>query len=425
MAEPGITFEQVWKKFRRGERHDSLRDLIPAIGRRLLGRGPKAEDLGEKEFWAVRDVSFDVKPGGALGIIGPNGAGKSTILKLLTRIIKPTKGRCAVKGRVGALIEVAAGFHPDLTGRENVFLQGAIMGMSRVEVARKFDEIVEFAGVSEFIDTPVKRYSSGMNARLGFAVAAHLDPEVLIIDEVLSVGDSGFQNRCLQRMRKMLDQGVPLVFVSHHLQSIQDLCKRVLVVGKGKVVFDGEPAKAIHEYRRMVWSPPADDPAGAAGKTDARILGVRLFNTKGEPAEWFRTLEGMTVRILYDALKPLKKVHFAVEVHRGDGVYCYGINSNFDQLDLGPLEGRGHVELRFPRLNLLPGYYTLSVGLLDGDGMGAHDVHHLAYPFSVEWDRRDFGVTFLDHEWVRPVKTPEAAPEQSGELAASHTRPNG
>src|SRR6476661_7746469 len=184
IANASVSFRKVWKKFRYGEVHDSLRDLIPALGKRLIGRGAAARDLRSGDFWALRDVSFEVVPGEALGIIGPNGAGKSTILKLLTRIVRPTRGSCAVRGRIGALIELSAGFHPDLTGRENVFLQGSIMGMQRREIAGKFDEIVEFAGIPDFIDTPVKRYSNGMHARLGFSIAAHLDPDVLIIDEV-------------------------------------------------------------------------------------------------------------------------------------------------------------------------------------------------------------------------------------------------
>src|SRR5579872_1855152 len=176
-----IEFDQVWKKFARGELHDSLRDLVPATVRRLAGRGPARDELSGEEFWAVRDVSFEVRPGEALGI-----------LKLLTRILVPTRGHCAIAGRAGALIEVAAGFHPDLTGRENVFLQGAILGMKRREIKSRFDEIVSFAEIEAFIDTPVKRYSNGMNARLGFAIAAHISPDVLVIDEVLSVGDMRF-----------------------------------------------------------------------------------------------------------------------------------------------------------------------------------------------------------------------------------------
>ena len=184
MAGAVVRLDGVWKKFRRGERHDSLRDLIPALVRAGFRRRP-ASDLEREEFWALQDISFDVPPGEALGIIGPNGAGKTTLLRILTRLVRPTLGRCEVRGRVGALIDVSGGFHPDLTGRENVHLRGAIVGMTRAEIERDFDSIVEFAGLADFIDTPVKRYSSGMSARLGFSIAAHLRPEVLIIDEVL------------------------------------------------------------------------------------------------------------------------------------------------------------------------------------------------------------------------------------------------
>jgi ABC-type polysaccharide/polyol phosphate transport system ATPase subunit len=248
MADPAIRFEHVWKKFKRGERHDSFRDLLPSLVRRLT-HPRRGDDLQDQEFWAVRDVSFEVGPGEALGIIGQNGAGKSTILKLLTKILRPGRGVCSVRGRVGALIEVAAGFHPDLTGRENVYLQGAIMGMKRAEIARKFDQIIDFSGIGEFIDTPVKRYSSGMNARLGFSIAAHLDPDVLLIDEVLSVGDAAFQDRCVERMRELLKRGVPTVFISHNLPAVLELCSRVIVLDRGVVRFDGAPAEAVNAYR--------------------------------------------------------------------------------------------------------------------------------------------------------------------------------
>ena len=213
MAGPGlIEFQHVWKKFRRGEFHDSLRDMVPALASQLFGRrSPDA--LDQREFWAVQDVSFSVRPGEALGIIGPNGAGKSTILKLLTRILRPTQGRCGIRGRVGTLIEIAAGFHQDLTGAENIFLQGCIMGMTRKEIAARFDDIIAFSELAEFIDTPVKRYSSGMNARLGFAIAAHMSPDVLVVDEVLAVGDWRFQKKAFDRIGEMMRRGIPVVVV--------------------------------------------------------------------------------------------------------------------------------------------------------------------------------------------------------------------
>src|SRR5688572_13204696 len=233
MSQPSVVFDHVWKKFRRGERHDVMRDAILGWIKQPLKRRNQ-EVLAEQEFWALQDVSFEVQPGEALGVIGPNGAGKSTALKLLTKILKPTKGRCWTRGRVGALIEVSSGFHHDLTGRENLYLQGAILGMKRDEVSRKMEAIVDFAGIGEFIDTPVKRYSSGMNARLGFSVAAHIEPEVLIIDEVLAVGDAAFQQKCYQRLEEFRRNGVAIVFVSHNMQVVVSLCDRALLLRRGR-----------------------------------------------------------------------------------------------------------------------------------------------------------------------------------------------
>jgi ABC-type polysaccharide/polyol phosphate transport system ATPase subunit len=392
-----VAFEGVWKKFRRGERHDSLRDLLPSLARRFFTR--PGTDLRADEFWALQDVSFHVKRGEALAIIGPNGAGKSTILKTLTKIVKPTRGRCALRGRVGALIEVAAGFHQDLTGRENTFLQGAIMGMPQAEIARKFDDIVEFAGVRDFVDTPVKRYSSGMQARLGFAVAAHLDPDVLIVDEVLAVGDTGFQDRCIERMRQMLARGMPLVFVSHNLEAVLALCTRAVVIDRGRVQFDGDPKSAVQEYRRVLFARGKSEDAGRPRGGDVRIAGVEILDSSGAPASWFRTGDPMTVRIHYEASRPIERPHFAVEIWRADGVECYGVNTSMDRRDQGTLEGRGAIDFEIPRLWLLPAYYAVSVGILHSDCLGAHDVHHRAYPFSVASDRTDHGLVFLEHEW--------------------------
>jgi homopolymeric O-antigen transport system ATP-binding protein len=390
---PAIVFDGVWKKFHRGERHDSLRDLIPSAARRLLRRRP-AGALDATEFWALRDVSFAVRPGEALAIIGPNGAGKSTTLKVLTRILKPTRGRAEVRGRVGALIEVAAGFHPDLTGRENVYLQGAIMGMTRGEIARKFDEIVEFAGVREFMETPVKRYSSGMNARLGFSIAAHLDPDVLLIDEVLSVGDMSFQEQCIERMRTMIRRGVPLVFVTHNLAAVLSLCTRAIVMDHGTVVFDGQPAEAIGAYRRSRPAAPTS-PANGIRVTRASLVGESDHTAGGV----VRTGAGVTIRIEYEAFQPIAQPHFAVDIIRADGVYCAGINTSMDRTDVGTLEGAGHVDLVLPRLTLLPGSYMVAVGILESKTLSPLDVQQGACPLSVVSDRRDLGIVCLEHEW--------------------------
>jgi ABC-type polysaccharide/polyol phosphate transport system ATPase subunit len=247
---PLVRLDGVWKKFHRGEVHDSLRDLVPALVRRALGRGPRTTELRGDEFWAVRDLSFEVEPGQAMGVIGPNGAGKSTVLKLLTRILRPTRGAYRIHGRVGALIEVAAGFHPDLTGMENIFLQGAIMGMSATQIKRKLEAIIAFSEVEEFIFTPVKRYSSGMNARLGFSIAAHLDPDVLIIDEVLAVGDVSFQRKAFGRIRELAKSGMPVVVVSHQLDRIAELCTDAILLSRGRVLARGTPAEVIGAYMR-------------------------------------------------------------------------------------------------------------------------------------------------------------------------------
>src|SRR5271156_659769 len=247
MTNVALRMEHVYKKFRRGEIFDSLRDLIPA----LTGRMFRQEELSEsdtREFWALQDVSFEVERGEAFGIIGPNGAGKSTALKILSRIMKPTKGRMVVNGRLSALIEVGAGFHQDLTGRENIFLYGTILGMTKREIASKLEQIITFSGLEEFIDTPVKRYSSGMYARLGFSVAAHVDPEVLIVDEVLSVGDYLFQRKCVERMKEVIRSGATVLFVSHNLKNISEFCDRCLMLEKGHTVMVGAAHEVVSAY---------------------------------------------------------------------------------------------------------------------------------------------------------------------------------
>jgi ABC-type polysaccharide/polyol phosphate transport system ATPase subunit len=246
MPEPSIYFENVWKKFHRGEHHDTLRDVLRSFGRRAVARDRTTDK--PDEFWALQDMSFEVKPGETLGIIGGNGAGKSTALKLLTRILRPNRGSIRVHGRIGALIEVSAGFHGDLTGRENIFLQGTLMGMRKSTIEEKFDEIVEFSGISEFLDTPVKRYSSGMNARLGFSIAVHLDPDVLIVDEVLAVGDFRFQQRAFARLQELAQGGRPVVIVSHQLDRIAQLCSKAVLLVAGRVHATGTASECITAY---------------------------------------------------------------------------------------------------------------------------------------------------------------------------------
>jgi len=249
MGDHVLEFEHVSKKFRRGELHDSLRDLLPALAGSLWRKASSAE-LGRREFWALEDVSFSVARGEALGIVGPNGAGKSTVLKILVGIMNPTSGTKTVRGSLSALIEVGAGFHPDLTGRENIFLNGAILGMSRRQIQARLEEIIDFSGLSKFIDTPVKRYSSGMYARLGFSIACHVEPDVLVVDEVLSVGDWTFQNKSMAKMKSILESGATVIFVSHNLKAVAELCDRALYLDEGHVQAMGSPREVIDRYIR-------------------------------------------------------------------------------------------------------------------------------------------------------------------------------
>lgn len=398
-ASGSIIFDAVSKKFRRGEHHDSLRDFLPALAARMVGRRPAVRQ--KDEFWAVKDVSFEVGAGQAMGIIGHNGAGKSTILKLLTRILKPNRGSCQVTGRIGALIEVAAGFHPDLTGRENIFLQGAIVGMKRAEIARKFDQIVDFSGVGEFIDTPVKRFSSGMNARLGFSIAASLDPDVMIIDEVLSVGDAQFQARCIARMHELRARGIPLVFVSHNLPAVQDLCTTALLLKRGEVVFQGEVNETLHQYRQAAMAPQTTE----RPDSDMWIARVQLLTPDGAPTDHFHTGQPMTIRISYDTRIPVLNPGFAVDIHRADGIYAVGINTRTHRQEFGMVSGPGHVDLEIDALQLTSGCYALSIGLHrsggigSGGGIGLYDLHSVAYPFTVTSSNGELGLACLDHTW--------------------------
>lgn len=287
MSDIALCMEHIYKKFRKGETFNSLRDLIPALTGKMF-REPELSQHDKREFWALQDVSFEVKAGEAVGIIGPNGAGKSTILKILSRIMKPTKGRMVVHGRLSALIEVAAGFHQDLTGRENVFLNGTILGMTKREIASKLDQIVAFSGLEEFIDTPVKRYSSGMYARLGFSIAAHVDPEVLIVDEVLSVGDYVFQQKCVERMKEVIRSGAVVLFVSHNLKSVAEFCNRCLLLERGRLAMEGSPSEVIQRYMdgTRVIHHESDD-SRAVFVSDVRVRnrhGESVRFDSGEPA---------------------------------------------------------------------------------------------------------------------------------------------
>jgi len=418
MNEPVIEFEHIYKKFARGEQHNTLRDLIPAVAKRVLslGRGPADKTaLKGQEFWAVQDVSFRLGRGQSMGIIGPNGSGKSTSLKLLSGILRPERGRFAVRGRLSALIEVGAGFHPDLTGRENVFLNGAILGMTRREISAKFNDIVEFAGVEEFIDTPVKRYSSGMQVRLGFAVAAFIEPDVLLVDEVLSVGDTEFRNRCQGRMNRLLKNGVTMILVSHNLSEVRSLCQSCLMLYKGQAVMHGDTAKVIEEYHRTVAEKVKveQDKQAVRQRSDYRdspvtLTRVQLFNERGEVAEEFGSGQSMTVRIHYHARHPLAKPQFAVELLWATDDYVASVfSTRHEGVDLAPIDGTGWIDLRIGGLLIEPNIYAWNVLISDGATNTVLD----AIP-KVRWVLNELlpipGIFGLQHDWGRPQAAPVA-----------------
>jgi lipopolysaccharide transport system ATP-binding protein len=318
------------------------------------GRTPR-----QQEFWVLRNVSFEVRPGQVLGIIGPNGAGKSTSLKLLTQILKPTRGTTTVRGRVGALIELAAGFHPDLTGRENVFLQGAIMGMKRHDILRRFDEIVAFAGIPDFIDTPVKRYSSGMNARLGFAIAAHLDPEVLLIDEVLAVGDFSFQQKCFDRLARFRRDGIPIAFVSHNMQAIASLCDRVLLLRPNQEPTLGDVSTALMEYASSKGS--MADPRVVVHDAVLRDAGT------GEHLRGpVRPATSLALDVELSAVEALPRCGVLIQVVRSDGMVMFTGMSTLDGLAAVDLAPGASLRCQITFLaNVLRGTYMINLQLVD------------------------------------------------------------
>ncbi len=387
---PVVIFDSVWKKFRRGERHDSLRDLVPAAVKRLFKRPPPRE-LMDQEFWAIQNVSFEVRPGEALGIIGPNGAGKSTALKLLTKILRPTRGNAEIRGRVGALIEVAAGFHPDLTGRENIYLQGAVMGMKRMEISARLDSIVEFAGMGDFIDTPVKRYSSGMNARLGFSIAAHLRPDALIIDEVLSVGDMPFQQKCVSRMMQFKQEGVAIVFVSHNLQAVSMLCEQATFL-QARQVAVGATDDVVQAYIRHSQTMPT-----ALGDTDVRIVPLGLVDHEGRPARSIAPGAALTLRVAYDAARRPDGLTFGFLLYRStDNLLVY--DGNVPSRELWPSGGEAFpavLEFTF-RPRLTRGHYYVVCHVWEDSTQRFLARLSPAVSFSVEENRTYSGIVDID-----------------------------
>jgi len=366
---PIIRVQNLSKQYLIGakaEPYGTFRESITRAARKPIEMMRRSNGSGQKNtFWALDDVSFDVMPGEVVGIIGRNGAGKSTLLKILSRITEPTKGRAELYGRVGSLLEVGTGFHPELTGRENIYLNGAILGMRREEISKKFDEIVDFAEIDEFLDTPVKRYSSGMYVRLAFAVAANLDPEILIVDEVLAVGDAEFQKKCLGKMSEVAKGGRTVIFVSHNINAISTLTRGCLYLSEGKLEFAGPTADAVHRYaeRRKA----VDEIYRAKEHSDRpSITRVQVFTS--DPNNIHR--HGKQFRIEIDVNMPFESTGVGVSFQIMNEL-SQPVVASWAYPSVKPLfRERGHhtVECVIPELRLYAGEYTLTVGLADERG---------------------------------------------------------
>lgn len=374
-------------------------------------------------IWALRDVSFRVDDGEVIGIIGRNGAGKSTLLKILSKITYPTSGKIKVKGRVASLLEVGTGFHDELTGRENVYLNGSILGMKKREVDQRFEAIVAFAGVEQFIDTPVKRYSSGMRLRLGFAVAAHLDPDVLVVDEVLAVGDAGFQKKCLGTMEELRGSGRTVLFVSHNLAAVENLCSRGIWIDAGKIQMDGEAKEVIEAYMGMFASAPENTDAGLSGvknrlgNGEIRYTQLEYLTPDGKPREMIKCGDNVVLRFHYHAEKTVTYPSFGFRLFTEMGTLLTETGNVVQGTMIPRVEpGDGYVDVEIGTLNLLPARYSLSLWITDQGGALVYDgdVRTVlevepgnVYP-SGRMPESRHGIVYFPQRWGLPEKWQQA-----------------
>ena len=376
-----ITVENLGKKYRIShqggkQRYVALRDVIAEKAKSLFKRKtPPASGLrpsasATEDFWALRDVSFEIKQGETVGVIGRNGAGKSTLLKILSRITEPTEGRVRLRGRVASLLEVGTGFHAELTGRENIFLNGAILGMTKAEIKRKFDEIVAFSEVEKFLDTPVKRYSSGMYVRLAFAVAAHLEPEILIVDEVLAVGDAEFQKKCLGKMQDVATKdGRTVLFVSHNMGAVSRLCQAAILLEKGAIVARGNTPSVVAKYLQSDAGVKAQfipDPARPIGNDTVTLLGLTVKGADGSLGPAFAASDPLRVEIAYRVLKPVRGLRVGINLHAADGAIVFNAadtdnNENGDD-ERSRRSGLYASACEIPAAFLNRGQYSITVG---------------------------------------------------------------
>lgn len=362
-------------------------------------------------FWALKDVTLSVNKGEVFGLIGKNGAGKSTLLKLIARVLRPTQGRVRVQGRVAPLLEVGAGFHPELTGRENIYLNGAMLGFTREEMNAKFQEIVDFAELWDFIDAPLRTYSSGMWARLGFAVATDVEPDILIVDEILSVGDEAFQRKSAERIEAFRERGTTILMVSHNMSAVENMCQRAALLDQGKLIALGSARSVVDRYLEIVrWGESSrllqegvPDETNRWGNRLIEITRVRMLDENHVARVIFHTGQKLVVEIEYTAHQPVLSPIFGIAIHRHDGVHITGPNTAFSNLDLGVVKGSGKIIYTIPNLVLLEGRYQFSVAVTNQDDTQMFDYHDRAYPFRVDNHGIDiserYGLMILNGEW--------------------------
>jgi ABC-type polysaccharide/polyol phosphate transport system ATPase subunit len=407
MSDTVIDLTGVAKRYRlrRGWHVTSLRDELVRLGSRLLGRAVEPRE----EFWALRDVSFSLDRGEILGLIGMNGAGKSTLLKILSKVTVPTVGSFVARGRLGALIEIGAGFHPELSGRENIFLNGAIMGMSRREVQGKFDRIVAFAEVERFIDTPIKHYSSGMQMRLGFAVAAHTDPDILLIDEILAVGDASFQAKCLNKLAELKEEDKTIILVSHNLTTITEHSKRVLWLDQGVVRMIGEPSTVVNSFLEHLTKEIGgdDESVGPGSRRDIgkqiSIVDVTLADEFEYPQIRFDRGDAVLIDVTYSAAKAMPGAVFLISIQDVQGYPLGGVSTDPDSMKITAAVDRGVVRLRLDPLILNKGVYTLSIHIMDPVTKRYYDIKRRAARLLVDGhraaSREASGHVYYPHQW--------------------------
>lgn len=384
-----LRFESVSKRYRIRSGPDAAAEtgLISRLRRSKLSRS---------DFWALRNVSFEVQEGESLGIIGHNGAGKSTVLKLLSNISTPSKGQITINGRISALLEVGSGFHPELTGRENVYLSGSILGMRRAEITNKLDSIIEFAGVRQFIDIPVKRYSSGMFVRLGFSIAAHLDPDILLLDEVLAVGDYAFQEKCKQRIAEMHRQGTTMVFISHDLNAVRSVCQRVLLLQRGEVVAEGSPDEVIRKYTETAAF--HQRPQITDERRIAEVTGVVFYDALGNKTNGFKTGDAVSVRFDYFVRRHIP--HGSVSLYflnSEGGIAAQWTTSLFgNSIDMRP--GPASIEFACDELGLQPGVYQIDATIEKSGTAEEYEWQHACASIHVDAGKTR-GVFYMPHTW--------------------------